>query len=358
MKQLKHRNNSDEEVLENLSINRVKQAIVAIKNGEMVIVMDDEDRENEGDLIMAGIFSTPEKINFMAKEARGLICVSITKEISKRLNLPPMVEHNNSNHETAFTISIDAREAKTGISAYERDLTINLMCSPTSKPEDFVRPGHIFPLIAKDGGVLVRTGHTEASVDLCKMAGLQPISVICEIMKEDGTMAKRGDKFLRDFAKKHNLKILYVSDLIAYRLQTENLLDTLSNKESSFLGYKCQKITFIDNFKRKHYVFCFSPSSPQPLVRFHTISTDIKLLSDFERFEFLLRSVKKLRDDGGYLVFICDKNTESELTKNFGIGAQILKNLDVREFRLISENKREFYALSGFDLRMLETIKV
>ncbi|OBV30119.1 bifunctional 3,4-dihydroxy-2-butanone 4-phosphate synthase/GTP cyclohydrolase II [Helicobacter sp. CLO-3] len=339
------------------SSKRVQEAVNAIKNGEMVIVMDDEDRENEGDLVMAGIFSTPEKVNFMAKYARGLICVSITKEIAKQLDLQPMVSKNDSNHETAFTVSIDAKSAKTGISAYERDLTINLMCNQASKPEDFVRPGHIFPLIAKDGGVLVRTGHTEASVDLCKLAGLKPVSVICEIMKEDGTMATRGDKFLSDFAKEHNLKVLYVSDLIAYRLQTENLLSITKREKSELLGKACEKITLIDHIKREHYVFAFGAPS-KPLVRLHTIRTDYELLSDSEKFEFLLRCVKKLQDEGGYLVFINDASSESELMKNFGIGAQILKKLDIREFRLISSSEREYTALHGFDLRLLETIRV
>lgn len=336
---------------------RVQEAINAIKNGEMVIVMDDEDRENEGDLVMSGIFSTPEKINFMAKYARGLICVSITKEIAQNLDLPLMVDNNSSNHETAFTVSIDAKEAKTGISAYERDLTINLMCNPTTKPEDFVRPGHIFPLIAKDGGVLVRTGHTEASVDLCRLAGLKPISVICEIMKEDGTMAGRGDKFLLHFAKEHNLKILYVSDLVAYRLQTENLLTILSLEKSTFMGHKCEKITLEDHIKRWHYVFSFGNGSI-PLVRIHTIRTDYELLSDFQDFEFLIGCVKKLQQEGGHLVFISDKDTKSEIMKNFGIGAQILKKLDIREFRLISSNTREYAALKGFDLRLIETIGI
>ena len=195
-------------MIEKDSIKRAQEAIDAIKNGEMIIVMDDEDRENEGDLVYAGIFSTAQKVNFMAQEARGLICVSVTKQIANELDLPPMVSKNSSNHETAFTVSIDAKAAKTGISAYERDMTINLMCHPNAKPDDFVRPGHIFPLIAKEGGVLERTGHTEASVDICKLAGLKPVSVICEIMKEDGQMPGRGDKFLLDFAKKHSLKIL------------------------------------------------------------------------------------------------------------------------------------------------------
>lgn len=338
-------------------VKRVENAISAIKNGEMVIIMDDEERENEGDLVFAGVFSTPEKINFMAKEARGLICVSITKDIAQNLELSPMVEKNDSNHETAFTVSIDAKSAKTGISAYERDLTINLMCNPASKPQDFVRPGHIFPLIAKEGGVLVRTGHTEASVDLCKMAGLKPVSVICEIMKEDGTMAARGDQFLSYFAKKHNLEILYVSDLVAYRLQTESLLNLIRKEESVFLGEKCEKIILKDHINREHYVFRFGRNAT-PLVRFHTIRTDYEFLSDFENFEFVLRCIKTLQKEGGYLVFISDKSTESELMKNFGIGAQILKKLDIKEFKLISNNHREYAALKGFDLKLLETLKV
>ena len=199
---------------------------------------------------MAGIFSTPEKINFMAQEARGLICVSITQELAHKLDLPPMVQRNDSNHETAFTISIDAKEAKTGISAYERDLTIRLMCDNNAKPSDFVRPGHIFPLIAKSGGTLVRTGHTEASVDICRLAGLAPISVICEIMKKDGTMAGRGDKFLLDFAKTYNLKILYVSDIIQYRLNFKNLVRKVSREKAVFMAQECEKITFLDHFRK------------------------------------------------------------------------------------------------------------
>ena len=336
-------------------LTRVENAIEAIKNGEMVIVMDDEDRENEGDLVMAGIFSTPQKVNFMASKARGLICVCVTQEIATQLDLPLMVAKNDSNHETAFTVSIDARQAKTGISAFERDMTISLMCASNAKPSDFVRPGHIFPLIAKDGGVLVRTGHTEAGVDLCKMAGVKPIAVICEVMKEDGTMAVRGDKFLSDFSKEFNLKILYVSDLIAYRLQNENLLSIISRFNCEFLSNECEKIVLKDHLDREHYAFRFGNPSV-PLVRLHTIRTDFELLEDAKRFDFLLKCVNALKKDGGYLVFVNDSSTRADLMKNFGIGAQILKKLDITEFRLISGNKREFAALSGFDLKIVETL--
>ena len=392
---------------------RMKDAIAAIKQGEMIIIMDDEDRENEGDLVMAGIFSTPEKINFMAQEARGLICVSITKELALKLDLPPMVQRNDSNHETAFTISIDAKEAKTGISAYERDMTIRLMCDSNAKPSDFVRPGHIFPLIAKDGGVLVRTGHTEASVDICRLAGVLPVSVICEIMKKDGTMAGRGDKFLLDFAREQGLKILYVSDIIQYRLNFENLVREVGREETSFMGEACEKVRFIDHLEREHSVFSFAKNGGQqggqksaqermqkeearesaqkvegqeerqkeaqnggttqaskalaPLIRFHTASSDIALLQNLNEWQALQKSVGLLSQQGGYLICLnADITSEGAVKscgdmKDFGIGAQILKRLGVKEFILLSTcgaNRGEYSALSGFDLHLIEKLEV
>ncbi|BDB66465.1 3,4-dihydroxy-2-butanone 4-phosphate synthase [Helicobacter cinaedi] len=349
---------------------RMKDAIEAIKKGEMIIIMDDEDRENEGDLVMAGIFSTPEKINFMAQEARGLICVSITQELAHKLDLPPMVKRNDSNHETAFTISIDAKEAKTGISAYERDLTIRLMCDSNAKPSDFVRPGHIFPLIAKSGGTLIRTGHTEASVDICRLAGLAPISVICEIMKKDGTMAGRGDKFLLDFAKIHNLKILYVSDIIQYRLNFENLVRETCREKAVFMAQECEKITFIDHLENEHIAFSFSPQATTPLIRFHNTSSDIALLTDSSEWQALQKSIDLLSQQGGYLVCLNSENMANggNIAKNcgdikdFGIGAQILKTLGVKDFTLLSSHcvntKTSYNALSGFDLHLQKSILV
>lgn len=347
---------------------RVKEAIEALKLGKMIIIMDDEDRENEGDLVMAGIFSTPEKINFMAQEARGLICVSITQEIAHRLDLPPMVTKNDSNHETAFTISIDAREARTGISAYERDMTIRLMCENTTKPSDFVRPGHIFPLIAKEGGVLVRTGHTEASVDICRLAGLAPISVICEIMKKDGTMARRGDKFLLDFARDHNLNILYVSDIIQYRLSVENLLSECFRKEAHFMNEQCEKIGFVDHLAREHLVFHFrsSQASSSPFVRFHNSSSDLALLQNTQEWNALNKSIVHLKTHGGYLICL-NAGMESNSAhacgdmKDFGIGAQILKRLQIKDFTLLSScasNKGQYNALGGFDLHITKNIEL
>ena len=208
--------------MSNDAIERVEKAIEEIKKGKMVIMMDDEDRENEGDLVYAATFSTPELVNFMAKEARGLICMPITKSLAGELNLMPMVTNNVSNHETAFTVSIDSTTATTGISAAERDDCISRLANPLTTADDFVRPGHIFPLIAKEGGVLVRTGHTEGSVDLCKLGGLAPAGVICEIIKDDGAMARKDD--LEIFAEKHQMPIVYISDIVAYRLTNEKLV--------------------------------------------------------------------------------------------------------------------------------------
>ncbi|MDA3968136.1 bifunctional 3,4-dihydroxy-2-butanone 4-phosphate synthase/GTP cyclohydrolase II [Helicobacter ibis] len=341
----------------NEAILRVEQSIEAIKNGEMIIIMDDEDRENEGDLVMAGIFSTPDKINFMAQYARGLICVSITEKIANDLDLPPMVASNSSNHNTAFTISIDAKEAKTGISAYERSLTIELMCRANAKPDDFVRPGHIFPLVAKEGGVLERTGHTEASIDICKLAGLKPVSVICEIMKEDGLMARRDDKFLIDFASKHSLKILYVSDLIEYRMQSENLVSIQSEESSSFFDFDVTKTSFKDHIGRIHIAYKFGDTSKIPYVKFHIVDEDILLLEDFSRFNELVKSIDILKEHVGYLVFL--RTSKNSDIKELGIGAQILKLLGILDFKLISSTKNEdsFMVLNGFNLKIVEVIK-
>ena len=212
------------------AIERVKRAIKEIQKGNIIIMIDDEDRENEGDLVYAGVFSTPDKVNFLTKKARGLICVSLTKDIADKLELKPMVDSNKESFSTAFTISVDAKECKTGISAFERDLTIKKLSNPTSKPDDFVKPGHIFPLIAKEGGVLVRTGHTEGSVDICKLTGVYPSAVICEIMNEDGSMARRDD--LKKFAKEHNLAIVYISDIVEYRLQYESLIEIIKKERT------------------------------------------------------------------------------------------------------------------------------
>jgi 3,4-dihydroxy 2-butanone 4-phosphate synthase/GTP cyclohydrolase II len=334
---------------------RVKEAIEAIKNGEIVIMMDDEDRENEGDLVYAGVFSTPEKVNFLAREARGLICQSVTKDIADKLKLNPMVQDNSSQHETAFTVSVDATEATTGISAHERDMTIKILANPTATPSELVRPGHIFPLTAKDGGVLVRTGHTEGSVDLCKLAGLYPSAVICEIMNDDGTMARRDD--LLEFAKKHNMKIIYISDLVEYRLKNEKLIRLGERISSSFMGYECERVEAEDHYGRTHFVYLFKGSGGLPAIKYHTITKDIELFENAKKYDSLQKAVSFLSNEGGALIVMDDSYISDETIKSFGIGAQIQIELGLTEFRFItSKSKREFVGIGGFGLHIAEEI--
>ena len=337
------------------AIKRVQTAIEEIKKGNMVIMMDDEDRENEGDLVYAATFSTPELVNFMAKEARGLICTPVSKEIANKLELNPMVSNNDSAHNTAFTVSIDSATATTGISAIERDDCIRLLASPLSKAEDFVRPGHIFPLVAKDGGVLVRTGHTEGSVDLCKLAGLAPVAVICEIIKDDGTMARRDD--LEEFKKRHNLKIVYISDIVEYRLANEKLVFETSREEIEFFGIKVNKITFKDHLNREHTVIEFYNTHQKTNVKFHNISTDLSLLTNSKKYNNLIDSIEYLKINGGLLVFLDTKVISKEQAKEFGVGAQILKSLGVKDINLLTTSlDTEFVGLNGFGLNVAKKI--
>jgi 3,4-dihydroxy 2-butanone 4-phosphate synthase/GTP cyclohydrolase II len=207
------------------AFNTIEEVVEDFKKGKMIVVVDDEDRENEGDLVMAAEKVTPEAINFMARFGRGLICVPLTAQRIEELDLPPMVSHNTDSHETAFTVSVDARGTATGISAYERAFTVKKLIDPEAKPGDFTRPGHIFPLKAKEGGTLRRTGHTEAAIDLAKLAGLYPAGVICEIMNENGTMARVPE--LMEFVKEHEMKIITIADLIQYRMKKEKLVQRL-----------------------------------------------------------------------------------------------------------------------------------
>ncbi len=339
------------------AIQRVKTAIEEIKRGRMVIMMDDEDRENEGDLVYAATFSTPEMVNFMAKEARGLICTPIVKELAKELDLIPMVSNNDSNHETAFTVSIDSTTASTGISAAERDDCICKLANPQTLKSDFVRPGHIFPLIAKDGGVLVRTGHTEGSVDLCKLAGLAPVAVICEIIKDDGTMARMDD--LEQFSQKHDLHIVYISDLVEYRLANEKLVNRVEEEEIEFRGVKVTKFAYADHLNRQHMVIQFYGSHETANVKFHNIGSDIELFLDNRRFEALNRSIDYLKLNGGVLVFLDTKTISKEQAREFGVGAQILKDLGIRNINLLTTNtETEFVGLGGFGLDVVEKIEI
>jgi 3,4-dihydroxy 2-butanone 4-phosphate synthase/GTP cyclohydrolase II len=334
-----------------MPINRVKRAIEDIKQGKMVIMIDDEDRENEGDIVYAATFSTPKMVNFCASYAKGLICVALSSKIAQRLDLKPMVRDNDSSYETAFTVSVDAKECETGISAYERDTTIKLLASPISKPEDFVRPGHIFPLIAKDGGTLVRTGHTEGSVDLCKLSGISEAAVICEIMKDDGTMARRDD--LELFAKEHNLNIVYISDIVEYRLQNEYLIKVIAESNTEFLDKDVRRVDFIDHNNSHHIAYLFKREGEKNrLVRFHNITTDVEFLSK-NRLSSMLKSVELLDKEGGVLIFLEKAPNQNPYMKEYGIGAQILKFLGFSKIELLTTNiKREFVGISGFGLEV------
>jgi len=339
----------------NKAIERVEIAINEIKKGNMVIMMDDEDRENEGDLVYAATFSTPELVNFMAKEARGLICTPVSRAIAKKLDLIPMVSNNDSNHETAFTVSIDSATAETGISSAERDDCISKLANPLTHSEDFVRPGHIFPLIAKDGGVLVRTGHTEGSVDICKLAGLAPVSVICEIIKDDGTMARHDD--LEIFSKKHNMPIVYISDLVEYRLANEKLVVCIEKKEIALMGVKVEKVNYEDHLGRIHKVIKFGEISERANVKFHNVGLDVNLIINSNRFENMQKSLEYLKENSGVLIFLDTKIISKEQAKEFGVGAQILKDLGIKEIKLLTENvETEFVGLAGFGLNVVEKI--
>lgn len=334
---------------------RVERAIKEIKKGNMVIMLDDEDRENEGDLVYSAAFSTPEHVNFMATFAKGLICVAVTKNTANRLNLTPMVQSNTSSYETAFTVSVDCAKATTGISAKERDDTIKILANPISKESELVKPGHIFPLIAKDGGVLARTGHTEGSIDLCKLAGLKGEAVICEIMKADGTMARRDD--LDIFAKEHNMVQVYISDLVEYRMKHESLVEKISVKKDIFFDEKVEKIIFKDHQNNNHTVIQFGKLQDISPVKFHTVDADIDLFLNNQKLNSVLKAINFLKTKGGLLIFLESKDEKKEYMKDFGIGAQILKQLGIKEIKLLTSGfKTSFVGINGFGLKIKETI--
>lgn len=336
---------------------RVKEALEAIRHGEMVVMIDDEDRENEGDLVYASVFSTPDHVNFMATHARGLICVATSKAIAERLALAPMVKNNDSSYETAFTVSVDAKDALTGISAAERDMTIKILANPLSNEVELVRPGHIFPLIAKEGGVLIRTGHTEGSVDLCRLAGLAESSVICEIIKDDGTMARRDD--LDIFCEKHKLKTIFISDLVEYRLKNESLLKLLSHEETVFFNEKASKEIYEDHMGHKHTAIVFGKKTQEMNVKVHNIGLDIDLLLDNEKSQHFIRSIKYLQKNGGVLIFIEQPAIHHTQMKEYGIGALILQALDITKIKLISlKTNTAFVGIHGFGLEVVELVEV
>ncbi len=357
----------------------VETSLKAMREGRMVILVDDEDRENEGDLCMAAELVTPEAINFMAKWGRGLICLTLTEEQVDRLKLPLMQSPGRGGPPlgTAFTVSVEARTGvTTGISAMDRALTTRVAADPSTKPEDLVSPGHVFPLRARDGGVLVRTGQTEGSVDLARLAGLQPAGVICEIMNDDGTMARMPD--LVRFGAEHNLPILSIADLIQYRLHTERLVKRVSettlvpdvgSKEWRAIVYKSS------TDDRQVLVMVLGAPTPETAVtcRMHAGSTlsDAFASPSVGGGRSLRAAVERIEKEGvGVLVYfpprgdlvaevahrIAPPTDRPEPLREYGLGAQILSDLGVRRIRLLTNNPRSIAGLSGYGLDVVERI--
>lgn len=334
-----------------MAFERVLQAIDDIKNGKMVVMVDDEDRENEGDVVYGASFSDASKVNFMISHAKGVLCTPLSPKIAKKFELEPMVRSNTSSHETAFTVSIDAKNASTGVSAYERDMTIRMLVDYNTRAEDFVRPGHIFPLIAKEGGVLERAGHTEGSIDLCKLAGLAPVSVICEIVNDDGSMARRED--LEKFCKKFDLNMVSVSDIIEYRLSHEKLIQVEEKDKELIAGYETRKFSIIDHLGKEHFAYIFGKLGSRSNVKFHKIKKDIDLLSSAKFLEFM-HHIDILHKENGILIFLDCADCDSNIFKNHGIGAQIISYFGIKDIEILSSSEyREFVAIKGFGLNIL-----
>ncbi|MDR3162360.1 MAG: bifunctional 3,4-dihydroxy-2-butanone 4-phosphate synthase/GTP cyclohydrolase II [Helicobacteraceae bacterium] len=331
---------------------RVERAAEAIRSGGMAIMIDDEERENEGDLIYAGTFSTPEMVNFMIKEARGLVCISLNQADATRLELSPMVTDNQSGHGTAFTVTVDAKSAVTGISAFERNDAIRIIADPLSKPSDLVRPGHIFPLIAKEGGVLARTGHTEGSLDLCRIAGVSQCAVICEVVRPDGAMARRD--YLDEFAKRHNMPLIFVADLVEYRLKRERLVQKSRAEICRLFDTEVEISYWTDHQSRVHRAVKFGSFGDSCAAKFHRIGIDADLILCDNQLGGILRAIEYLKKAGGILLFIDGGGGDPK--KEFGIGAQIISSFGVKKLTLLATKEIDApVALGGFGIELMET---
>jgi len=348
----------------------IEEIIDEARNGRMFILTDDEDRENEGDLVIPAQMATPDAINFMATHGRGLICLALSRSRVDQLGLGLMTRVNETRHETAFTTSIEAREGvTTGISAPDRARTVSVAIDAAKGPADIVTPGHVFPLVARDGGVLVRAGHTEAAVDISRLAGLNPSGVICEIMCEDGSMARMKD--LLPFADKHNLKVGTIRDLIAYRMRHDHLVERVSqSKFMSDHGGEWQAMTFrntvdgtVNLVLQKGEVRKGQPA----LVRMHRLSIFDDVLGQPGAQRTLQRAMDVIGERGSGILVILRSRDDLELVeeiasggkssrmdlRNYGIGAQILAHLGVHEMTLITSHHRNVVALEGYGLKVV-----
>jgi 3,4-dihydroxy 2-butanone 4-phosphate synthase/GTP cyclohydrolase II len=355
------------------ALSPIEDIIEDARNGRPYILVDAEDRENEGDIIIPAQFATPEQINFMARYASGLICLSITAERARQLRLPPMATDNQSGHGTAFTVSIEAREGvTTGISAHDRAHTIAVAVDPTKGPDDIVSPGHVFPLVAKDGGVLVRAGHTDAAVDISRLAGLNAAGVICEIMKDDGSMARLPD--LVAFAQLHALKIGAIADLIAYRRRTERQVErVLETPFDSTFGGRFRMVIYRNVLDGTEHVVLTKgkiAADKPTLVRMHRVDMAADMLGHVEaRRDYVPKALQAIADyDGaGVAVFIRDSNPAwlserygqpevsqtANVLRDYGVGAQILIDLGVRDMLLLTSSKTVLPGSGGYGLQIL-----
>ncbi len=359
--------------MDDTPISSIEDIIEDAKQGRPFILVDAEDRENEGDVIIPAQFATPDQINFMAKHARGLICLAITQERARQLRLPPMAVENETPHGTAFTVSVEAREGvTTGISAHDRARTVAVAIDPSKGPEDLVSPGHVFPLVAKPGGVLVRTGHTEAAVDISRLAGLQPAGVICEIMNDDGTMARLPD--LIAFSQLHGLKIGAISDLIAYRRRTERFVERmLETPFESVYGGKFRLYIYRNTIDQAEHIVLakgkIDPDKPT-LVRVHQVDPAADMLGHVEsRRDYVPQALRTIADyDGaGVALFLRDPSSTwltdryggghdstAAVLRDVGVGSQILLDLGVREMILLSSTQARLPALEGYGLKIVD----